>query len=412
MPDENMKNSLKTTHLFNPDNDLALGNGDANYLPPQSARQMAHDLAILPMWFAQPGDAVVIPHSEALYYWSKTLIKQLNTTDIEWITSMDKMPDQPISPWGWNPALIKQLTQRGVAGQWLPDARQMALWRDLSHRRTASEMLTCLMARLEETGKFVGKSYVCPDEESIRDVLAEYPQTFLKAPWSGSGKGLRRGNPAYLPPLDGWCRRLLKQQGAVIIEPLYTKVKDFAMEFYSQGDGSPLTFAGYSYFATDDNGAYKGNLLMSDKAIEDILSAYVGKQALHLLRDTLTDLMSRKFAPVYRGYIGVDMMICLVSDEEERQTPRYAVHPCVEINMRMNMGVVSHQLFERYVTPEAQGRFFVEYYPSNAALKEMHKHRMADHPLMLGEEGRIIAGYHPLTPIGRQTQYLAGMIIG
>lgn len=411
MPDENMKNSLKTTHLFNPDNDLALGNGDANYLPPQSARQMAHDLAILPMWFAQPGDAVVIPHSEALYYWSKTLTKQLNTTDVEWITSVDKMPEQPISPWGWNPALIKQLAQRGVAGQWLPDARQMALWRDLSHRRTASEMLTCLMARLEETGKFVGKSYVCPDEESIRAVLAEHPQTLLKAPWSGSGKGLRRGQADFSPPFSGWCLRILSQQGAVIGEPFYRRVKDFAMEFRSSGDGSAVEFCGYSYFMTDENGAYKGNLLMSDEAIESALSVYVNVSALHQLREELCRLMSMKFSSLYSGYIGVDMMVCDITEPDSTAERHYAIHPCVEINMRMNMGVVSHILYERYVQPGKTGHFFIEYHSSPERLQAVHRERQEGFPCIISDEGRLSQGYQPLTPIGRTTQFFAGMII-
>ena len=39
-------------YLFNPDNDLALGNNSPYYQPPASARQMAADLAVLPAWVA------------------------------------------------------------------------------------------------------------------------------------------------------------------------------------------------------------------------------------------------------------------------------------------------------------------------------------------------------------------------
>ena len=46
-------------YLFNPDNDLALGNNSPYYQPPASARQMAADLAVLPAWVAPCGESMV-----------------------------------------------------------------------------------------------------------------------------------------------------------------------------------------------------------------------------------------------------------------------------------------------------------------------------------------------------------------
>lgn len=42
-------------YLFNPDSDLALASNEENYMAPASARRMIQDLALLPMWYAQPG---------------------------------------------------------------------------------------------------------------------------------------------------------------------------------------------------------------------------------------------------------------------------------------------------------------------------------------------------------------------
>ena len=82
---------MTNTYIFNPDNDLALANGDANYLPPMSARRMATDLAFLPTWWANDGDSILIPHSEALYYWSKTSDNSPFSTDIKWITDKEAL---------------------------------------------------------------------------------------------------------------------------------------------------------------------------------------------------------------------------------------------------------------------------------------------------------------------------------
>ena len=48
-------------YIFNPENDLALADGGANYCPTPAAAQIAYDLASLPVWFADKQDCVVLP---------------------------------------------------------------------------------------------------------------------------------------------------------------------------------------------------------------------------------------------------------------------------------------------------------------------------------------------------------------
>ncbi|MDP4270981.1 MAG: hypothetical protein Q8909_12760, partial [Bacteroidota bacterium] len=48
----------RSLYIFNPDHDLALANGDANFNPPVSARTFASDLAALPLWYASPDSFV------------------------------------------------------------------------------------------------------------------------------------------------------------------------------------------------------------------------------------------------------------------------------------------------------------------------------------------------------------------
>ena len=400
---------MAKTYIFNPDSDLALANGDANYLPPRSARRMADDLSLLPAWYADEGDAVLIPSSDVIYYWSKTLSNNILRSEIKWITNKESLPSQPLSPWGWNAALVKQMKVRGLGDEHLPSVEEMEALRALSSRRMAVEVLKALMQNLSDTHRLIGEAAFCVTEEEIVQQVTSYPTTMLKAPWSSSGKGLRRGQGEYAPPLSGWCARTLAQQGAVVVEPLYRKVKDFAMEFYSAGNGAPLTFVGYSRFVTDANGSYEGNLLMADEEIERELSTYVSREALHSVRAMLQELIGERIGADYRGYVGVDMMVCLVKRENQKWD--MCLHPCVEINLRMNMGVVAHIFYERYVAKGCRGRFVVDYYPTPEALREAHRQRMEEAPLQLSPEGRICKGYLPLTPVGRETQYLVWALI-
>ena len=51
-------------YLFNPDADLALVNHTEDYIPPTSVRQMAADLALLPIWYADAESIVLIAENE------------------------------------------------------------------------------------------------------------------------------------------------------------------------------------------------------------------------------------------------------------------------------------------------------------------------------------------------------------
>ena len=90
----------------------------------------------------------------------------------------------------------------------------------------------------------------------------------------------------------------------------------------------------------------QGNRLISNAAIEQNLSEYVPVGELDKLRNCLERELSLRFGSVYNGYLGVDMMICRFPE-----SPAYRIHPCVEINLRMNMGVVARHLYDRYICP-------------------------------------------------------------
>ena len=198
-----------------------------------------------------------------------------------------------------------------------------------------------------------------------------------------------------------WSNHVLKRQGSVVCEPQYAKVQDFAMEFCVEQ--SQLSFVGYSYFQTDESGTYRGNLLASDERIEQKLSAWLPNPLLQTMRTALLSILSEYLAPFYEGYFGIDMMVCEAGG-------RYFLHPCVELNLRYNMGVVSHILFDRYVASTVEGEYTILHGRNSDELRAFCARMQAEHPLQI-EQGRVTSGFLPLTYIGEGSEFLAYMVV-
>lgn len=376
----------KKLYLFNPENDMALASGSPYYMAPSSAKKMAADLATLPAWYAGEGSEVLVADVRQAEWLRKGCALPL---PVEGRTE-PPVAGMQVMPWGWSPALRHRL------GEEFADEVDVESVRRLSSRRTAVDLLPRL--RMEGT---VGESFWLTSVEEVCLFASKHEKVLLKAPWSGSGKGIQPlcGQPD--GNLTGWARRIIASQGGVVGEPYYNKVKDFAMEFVASDDG--VRFVGYSLFEADERGIYKENVLASDETIGEVLSDYVLGEWLHRLQGLLEYELHSYLGNGYRGYLGVDMMIVRVGDG-------YAVHPCVEVNLRMNMGVVSRVFFDRWVCPEARGRYVVEYFPVRGEALRFQEEMETKYPLCLSE-GRIKEGFLPLTPVFEDTCYVIYAVI-
>lgn len=388
----------KALYLFNPEHDLALASGETNYMAPASARRMASELALLPMWYAEEGSAVLAPSAYNLDYVKK--IQELLGLSVDLITEPELAIEQDldIRPWGWDVALRKRLSVLGVDEVLLPSMGQLNDLREYSHRSKA----VALLPELQLNEYFCGESYYLKTPEEWKRFVEGRKECLLKAPLSGSGKGLNWCKGIFTPFISGWCTRVAASQGGVIAEPIYNKVEDFAMEFYSDGAGE-LTFVGYSLFHTGKSGMYEGNCLLSNEAIRKQLAQYIPLEALMDLENCLKYRLSALVGTVYKGYLGVDMMICRFPENEK---PVFRIHPCVEINLRMNMGVIARFLHDRYVRPGSTGRFVIDYHPSEGEALQEHERMSATYPLE-SREGRVYSGYLPLVPVHKRSCYRA-----
>lgn len=383
-------------YVFNPDTDLALANGDGNYTPTSSVRQMIQDLSVLPMWYAEPGSRVLAEGTYNEEFLSE--MKGLFHREVSLISPKDlRFVDEPVmvSPWGWNRSFRNMLGRAGVDMASLPSDIELDERRQLSQRKVVGQVLD--LFRNESGFCGVSRNLIkTTDCEKHFNSLKHSGGVVFKEPWSSSGKGLLWCRAAFSQKDRNWCHRVINSQGYVTMMPIYNKLQDFAMEFYIDDDSNHATFIGYSLFDTDIRGSYRGNTLLDNQEIEDHLSEYVPYENLQKTKLWVGPFLSQVG---YRAYVGVDMMIC-------EEVGGMCIHPCVEINYRATMGYLARVLKDNYLTQEAHGRFKVQHFHSHDELATFVVERKQNNPLVI-REGRVHSGFMPLVPVTPNTQNLA-----
>ena len=237
------------------------------------------------------------------------------------------------------------------------------------------------------------------------DDVASYVNTHercvIKVPWSGSGKGIMWGKGKVERPLEQFYKGIIKRQGGVVCENFLDAVIEFAMEFHYESGN--VSFAGYSLFTTS-NAAYSGNIIATDSDIENFLTSYISKVSLLSVKENLSVILKELLAGSnYRGYLGVDMMIY-------NDKGNIRLNPCMELNLRMNMGMVSRLFYDSYVLPGKVGRYNVSFYKNKGEALAVHEKMKQEHLLRLCD-GRIESGYLSLAPVTSETSYIAYVII-
>lgn len=290
-------------HLFNPENDLALAAGTANFTPPKSVVAFRTALAALPAWLADPGDNIVAPGVSRQWLRESGLKVGLDREGIP-------------SPWGWSANAIMQFRRLGICGPF-PDTDHL---RALSHRRTALRLHQALQGRLPYP--------LPPAPQEITDV-ADLPPTdriVLKSPWSCSGRGVVDCEGMTEANIRRRAEDSIRRQGSVMVEPKLRKIRDFAMLFRNG------QYLGLSLFLTSGT-AYTGNVV----APQPELAAMLGAPRLA----ETAEAVSRALPQDYEGPLGVDMMLYEAPDGSQ------LICPTVEVNLRLTMGFVALALAER-----------------------------------------------------------------
>ncbi len=376
--------------FFNYSHDLALANGCPNYILPRHVAMLERDLMPLAAFCAKKGDAVVVDKhlTAACRDFYGRMCRGVSFADL---SNLHEIKGN-LRPWGIDRRLQRVLTKSGFSCDFgSDDVENLYL---LSSRLLASGVLALLHKQLPEL-PLCGRSVACHTEAELRQAVAAHPFTILKAPWSGSGRGLRFASSSIEPPLSGWCRNILQAQGTVMVEPLYNKVTDLAAEFFVEPAGA-VRYVGLSVFHTTERCTYLGNVIAPQSVLEQTAFEKIGIRVFREVVNSLGRLLEAAIRKRYTGSLGVDMMIC-------RDKEGLKLHPCVEINMRNTMGILSLSL-ERLVSRKSTGMLQMRYEHTEQALQG---YAASLEPPCLDEEGRLLHGSMPLIPILPNTRYLA-----
>ena len=319
--------------VFNPEHDLALAANLSNFTAPHAGRQLRADLGFIPAIWAAADDYV---HVENVEDAERRFLRLTRRPFGRFIAKEQicKHKFTAVDVWGWDLAIRAFLLRWGIDAAIMPTATQIDDIRQLSHRRYAMQLLDCL-----QMPGIIGSSCETNQIENIIDRLHSGEHLVVKAPWSSSGRGVRFMEDDVNIYDNGWLRNVIVKQGSVMVEPYYNKVKDFGMEFVSDGNGS-VSYIGLSLFQTS-NGAYTGNILASEEEKENLISRYIPIDLLKTVQQKICAKMGSWLKDQYTGVFGIDMMVVRRDDGDG-----FLLNPCVEINLRRTMGHVAISLTE------------------------------------------------------------------
>lgn len=195
-----------------------------------------------------------------------------------------------------------------------------------------------------------------------------------------------------------WMRGILRQQEYLTVENWNNNIFDFSLHYFVDAAGT-LHYKGSVSFDTNEKGAYEGNNLSlftkeTDKSIREFLS-----DKITLLAETLKKAISNTdIVRNYRGYLGVDMYVYLEDGE-------YKVFPCVEINLRYNMGTLALALGSRL--KHKDGKVFTLRISDRNAVEYADRMR-EKYPVHLSE-GLLSKGFVPLIPLSEDTSFITAL---
>ena len=401
---------MSRIHYFNPGHETAVLLGTQNYTAPTNVRKMQKDLALLPVWYAEEDD---------LSIW-KIVRQPLRFSPIcprptpgSYTCNKSDADEKPLptsllwthAPWGLSPHslhLFEQLRDKAKVRLSVPT------WKEdyfrLTGRQTAAECLEKIQALLPDLPIPVAPRFCTKIREVERYMILCNAPFVLKTPYSSSGRGLlwvEKRKPD--TKTKNWIEGAFNKQGMISIESGLDKVQDFAMEFYSDGQGT-VRYEGLSVFNTEERGSYTGNILEEQSTMLSRITRFTGEETYSRIQEAVRTVLQEVYGSTYAGCIGVDMLVYRQKDGS------FAIHPCIEINMRYTMGMVALRLFQHYVVPRAVGDYRVSYEKEAGEALEKHRLMSETYPLRLAN-GRIQEGYLSLCPVTKDTHYRAYLLL-
>lgn len=408
-----MIKKLSDIFLFNPTCEYAIANGNTSWQPNRLLQKMESDLSCLPLFFATNKDYVVVDRMPSNNYLGKIKTIKPDLPNFILKNDLKKCTFQDIGinrliPWGWSPAAHKLLFPLKSHCSNDFKASPIFNWTE-NHKEIYSKRFSLkILHQLTDTLKL---DYIIPDHQlprichskkEVEKLIQKWNKIMVKAPWSSSGRGLQ---PVTKIPVHEkvWekINGIIHEQGFVIVEPLLEKVLDFSFQFEIKN--KKPEFLGISNFCTDKKGQYQGNNL---NGLPDNTSERIREFQQIVIADIwpvlIKILEKSELIELYEGYFGVDTLVYSNNSSELK------INPCLEINVRQSMGLLSLQL-EKLMVKNKKAIFRI-YYEQGKTFKTFTDDMKGKHPLIISNH-KIKSGFFTLTEALDDTLFGAYILV-
>ncbi len=378
---------------------MAVANGTVSWQPNQLLRKFEADLSILPAYFARKYDVVITEKKPA-----KEFFQNFENLDFDFpeLLSFERLVGEieekgmypsKVKPWGWSRSVhhkfrgiipyCSKAFQDGPFKEWNPElkyfySREFAL--NVFQKTLENSAEDSLPDRSALPEKCMGL-------EEIRKAHKKNLQSVVKMPWSASGRGVQLiDREGIHPSIEKWLLGGLKQQGFLMVEKFLDKKLDFANHFEIRN--KKVLYLGYSIFDTSIDGKYKGNYLKH--YVPGVLRGYMGyledkvAKTVTVLKKVLE---ASALTDIYEGYLGIDGLV--FADDSHLK-----IHPCIEINLRYNMGLLAFKL-EKMLAGNSYG-IFQQFGGKPGEFSKLIRNKQKKNPLSY-VSGKVLNGVLPLT---------------
>lgn len=288
-------------HYFNPGYELSAKRGQAHYTPTKPVRQLRHDLATLPTYYAAEGEGVLVPEDLPMELRTEQMVIRAEAGD-------------RVVPWGAAPEVPGIGCETDVMCLLASRERSLELWEKLYDPSLFGPMTS-------------------PRRVSEENEVPREGRWVAKLDFSSSGRGV------FFPRSTEELQEMLRRHQELYLEPWLDRVADRGYEFVRHSDGG-IDYLGVHLFTTGQ-GRYGASLVAPREVVREQLRRQLTTPSHEEYVAHLLERLQGFDFHGYAGPFGIDTVVW-------RDGDHLRLAPSVEINLRRTMGHVALELSRRY----------------------------------------------------------------
>ncbi len=359
--------------IYNPTAEIAIANGTNSFTPPTRLQKFEEDIAFNYITSISENN-----YYESYYPWSESQIEFNN--------------------------IFKPLKDAGL----INNLRSYIHWTDeqklFFSRLTDIELQKTI--KLLQTHK-INIPYSGIKATSMQEIehqIIQWGSVVIKQPWSTSGRGIHFVDNNNKKLDKAWILGSFKRQGFVTVEPFMNKVLDFSLHFNI--NQKEVKNIGISYSVNNRKGSFIGGNINRKKIKTNIqnklthfIEANINYKLFYIVKKAIVinDIHKK-----YTGVVGIDGIVYQDKNNE------LFIHPCVDVNMRYNMGLLNIKLSD-YVSRTSKAIWRIENFNKNN-WSEFITYNQNKYPLKIRNK-KIVSGFIPLTPKSNNALFGAWMMV-